>query len=526
MNRKFPRGIWLFSKHELLNYFGFMFGQASLQALNVFLTLRFIAVQKNVQNGEVISNWKNFLFLGIAVAIVSAVIQIFKKLYELKISMYLRFNLFRRYRKMFQTYEKPIKLKCDFLLNIISSIDNIIILVFNAFLAIKTTEMIAFNTKITICALILLLLSILLGICRGIKRATISDENNAITQKEGNLVKFQTFSKTFLENALTVLRIETNARTRDEIKSTILSLLPTIFKAILVVVCINGFVNTLAEGEVYSNYYIVLTAFGTILTISSQISSILENIFACIKISKNEEIKELNAFEKKEKTVKEKAKKEIVNKNLTSATIFTNFTADIATHSGIKFYKLLNDLHIKIGQNIMLVGKKGTGKTRLLQLLESLYEDRIMIYNDRTTVFQKFFDNFKSNIGWNYEQIQQLAKGLKLYRLLIPEEELKRLDLKNLNTGDMHLMAALVMLYYAINIPDYARIIILDELLANIDQENAQEILEFVVKTCEEINATIIFVGHSQQEMIKPYCSSLWTITDSENAILVEETLL
>ena len=146
-----------------------------------------------------------------------------------------------------------------------------------------------------------------------------------------------------------------------------------------------------------------------------------------------------------------------------------------------------------------------------------------MIYNDRTTVFSKFYDNFKSDIGWNYELIQKLAKGLKLQRLLMPEANLKALDLRSINTGDMHLLSALVMLYYATSKPEQARIIIMDELLANIDKENAKEILQFIVNICKSIGSTIIFVGHSQQSMIETYCKTKWLMTTNDTKVFIKE---
>ena len=519
--RKHQR-FWFLTNKELLNYFIFRLIEVVLLTLNITINLNFIRVQKLVQNGDVQSNWKTFIFLGLAYSFLTAIIAIFQKFYGMKMSMYLRFNLFRRYRKQFQINEKAVKLKGDLVNDIFGSIDIVIRMLFNLILVFKTTRMVQFTTSAKICSFILLGFTILFGILRGIKRAQISEISSTIQQKEGDLTKFYTFSRNFLENALYVLRIEHNSRIRANIFTGILSQLPSVIKEIMIAISIYGLVNTLAEGVVYSNSYIIMTAFGVVLSIAEGLSDMLENIFGCIRVSRNAQVKELNAFESKEKVVISEAKK-CITTTKKSVTISKNFTADLITPDGIKHYYLRHPLHITIGDNILLVGQKGTGKTRFLQLLESSDEDKVMIYNDRTTVFSKFYDNFKSEYGWNYGLIIELARGLKLDRFVLPESELKKLDMRSINTGDMHLLAALIMLYYAICNPKQARIIIMDELLANVDKQNAEEILEFVVNKCREIKATIIFVGHSQQELIKRHCKTKWTMTPAEGVVHIAE---
>ncbi|MBR1540619.1 MAG: hypothetical protein IJ629_05630 [Clostridia bacterium] len=514
--------FWFLTNQEMVSYLLFRLIEIVLLTINTTLYLHFLRIQKLVQSGQVIQNWNRFIFISIALAFITAIVGIFQKFYGMKMTMFLRFNLFRRYRKFFQVYEKAIKLKGDLVGDIFGCIDLAIRLSFNLFLVFKTTSMVEFSKQTTACAIILLILATIFGVLRGFKRAEIAQVDGTIRKKEGDLTKFYTFSRNFLENALYVLRIESDSRTRANVITEILTKLPTVVKEIMIAISVYGLVSTLAEGVVYSNAYIVMTAFGVVLSIAESLSSILENIFGCIKISLDSDVKELNAFENKEKHVLSKAKK-CVTANNKSVTIASNFTADLSTPAGVKYYFLRQNLHINIGENILLIGQKGTGKTRFLQLLESMDEGKVMIYNDRTTVFSKFYDNFKSDIGWNYELIQELAKGLKLYRFLLPEDELKKLDMRSINTGDLHLLAALIMLYYAISKPTEARVIIMDELLANVDKQNAEEILKFVVDKGKEINATIIFVGHSQQDMIEKYCTTKWQMTSNEATVFIEE---
>lgn len=514
--------FWFLNNKELRNYFIFKIIEIFLLVLNFHLNIGFLETQKLVQSGKVFQNWKAFIFIGFSFAITTAIITIFEKYYGLKMNTYLRFNIFRRYRKQFQTHEKAVFLKSELVTYSFGCVDKIIAIGFNIALVVKTTQMVEFSQATIILAIVLLVITILLGIWRGIKRAKISEIDSAIRQKEGDLTKFYTFSRNFLENALYVLKLEHNAKIRMNVFTGILTQLPTITKELIVVISIYGLVNTLAEGVVYSNSYIIMTAFGVVLSIASGLGDIFENIFGCIKICKNPLVKELNAFEAKEKIVISEAQK-CISASTKLVTISNKLTADLLTSTGVKHYYLRKQLHVNIGSNILLVGQKGTGKTRFLQLLENINEEKVMIYNDRTTVFSKFYDNFKSPFGWNYSLIQELAKGLKLHRFLLPETQLKKLDLRSINTGDIHLLAALIMLYYAIIDPNRARVIIMDELLANVDKQNAEEILNFVVSKGKDINATIIFVGHSQQEMIQKHCKTRWTMTTDEAVVYIDE---
>lgn len=524
---KSQKKFWLLSNSEFADYIKMLFVIVLLHIINIATTLKYLEVQKAVQNGDVISNWSIFLWLTVILSVLTLLIKTYSKYYGMQMSKYLRFNGFRKYRKVFQIYEKGVRLEIELIGNLFGCFDKTIIALLNVYLAIKTAEMINLSGSALVAAVILLISGVFFGIARGKIRADIGDLDSVIFAKEGDLTKFYTFCRDFLENALVVLGIEHDAKIRMNIKTEILTFLPTLMRSVSILICTYGFVGALAENQVYSTAYIIMTAFTTLLTIAEYISDIVGNVKACIDINNKPELQTLRNFIKKEDLVLKEAKKNFtVTSDKKCLTIKKDFTADLNGIDKIRYYILNQDLHLTIGENILLIGQKGTGKTRLLQILESVFENQIMIYNDHTTVFKKFYDNFKSDVGWNYELIQRIAKGLKLKRLQLPEDTLKKLDLYNMNTGDMHLMSAMVMLYYAISKPEIARILIFDELLANVDKGNSKQILEFINEIGKEINCSIIFVGHSQQDEIAKYCNQKWTLKLAEDKVIVDSKVL
>ena len=147
--------FWFLTNKELKSYMLFRLAEILLLAVSVTVYLRFLQVQKLVQSGQVLGNWKSFIFLGLGLALVTAVVHVFQKFYGMKMDMYLRFNLFRRYRKMFQVYEKAIKVKGDLVGDIFACIDLFIRLAFNTFLIVKTADMVEFSGPTTTCAILL-----------------------------------------------------------------------------------------------------------------------------------------------------------------------------------------------------------------------------------------------------------------------------------------------------------------------------------------------------------------------------------
>ena len=138
-----------------------------------------------------------------------------------------------------------------------------------------------------------------------------------------------------------------------------------------------------------------------------------------------------------------------------------------------------------------------------------------MIYNDSSKIFNRFYDNFKTEYGFDGNLIRKLAAGLKLQRFVhLTDEELQKLQITNINTGDKHLCVALVMLYFAIKAPETARIIVFDELLANVIEFGGyEEILDNLSIFIEDIvlkekdvvieeKLTIVDIAHKMYSLI------------------------
>jgi energy-coupling factor transporter ATP-binding protein EcfA2 len=362
------------------------------------------------------------------------------------------------------------------------------------------------------------------SVIRGRCESRSKIQSTVIQEKKNDLTKFDSYSTNALYDALYVLDIEYKGVTKLSTRKVFFENLPRFLKQMLYVILVWGFVKTMASGDVYSESYLILTAYGTILGIAEEIGKIFEKTIEISQMRKDSSVKAVNDFERKEKELLEK------NRGTVSLTeegleISTDFAVDVKGATGkTRYYKLLDKLYIPKGKHVIFSGEKEVGKTRFLTFLETLYPFEMMIYNDNSKIFNQFYDNFKTAHKFDGELIRELAKGLRLKRFMeLSDEELKKMQITNINTGDKHLCVALVMLYFAIKDPDTAKIIIFDELLANVDEENSKKILAFIMQKVEEIGSTVIFVGHSQQTLIQQYCSSQIKLVIDGEAIVVTQ---
>ncbi|WP_033160783.1 ATP-binding cassette domain-containing protein [[Mycoplasma] collis] len=169
---------------------------------------------------------------------------------------------------------------------------------------------------------------------------------------------------------------------------------------------------------------------------------------------------------------------------------------NIFTNLNLKFEK---------GKKYAIVGKSGSGKSTLFKLLTSKinnYEGDIFISDTnikninnlnlrkKITIFENksyiFETNLKENISLFDDNINdaELEKSVELSN--ISNNILETNDLSQLSTGEKQRVNIARIFYLKKNF------LLLDEVLANLDEKNADEILKNLLNT----NSTILYISH------------------------------
>ena len=490
------------------------------------MNLRFLAAQQAVQNGNM-EMWEGYLGSLLVLSVFNVGSVVYMTHFYNTLSRYLQFNLFRRYQGCFKVYEKGVLMKYHILYAKLSLPIAMISASLGIFTIVKTMEMITFDVRNVIVGSLLLVIAMICGVLRGKSESSKKVIDTVIQEKKNDIIKFESFSYSALYSALFVLDLEYRAAARQSLKKVFFQNLPRFLKQMLYVFLVWGLVDTLATGDVYSESYLILTAYGTILGIAEEIGNMVEKTIEIFNLQKDLEVKKVDVFESKEYQLLEE-NKENVRLSDKGLEIFKEFRVDVMSAMGkVRFYKVPESIFVSQGTHAILTGQKEVGKTRFLTFLKNLFPYSIMIYNDSSKIFNRFYDNFKTEYGFDGDLIRKLAAGLKLQRFVhLTDEELQKLQITNINTGDKHLCVALVMLYFAIKAPETARIIVFDELLANVDKGNSEEIISFIMQIVEEIGSTVIFVGHSQQNLIRTYCQSEMSLKGGDEHIVITQKII
>ena len=526
LKSKNRRICWFFTNRQLVKIVALFVLGIFAQVGNVAINLKFLAAQQAVQNGNM-EMWEGYLVSLLVLSVFNVGSVVYMTHFFNTLSRYLQFNLFDKYQACFKVYEKGVMMKYHIIFAELSLLMAIITAMFGIFTIVKTMEMVTFNIQNVIVGIALLVVAMICGVIRGKCESARKKIDTSIQEKKNDIVKFEAISAFNLNSSLYVLDWEYRASAWQSLKKVFFQHLPRFLKQSLYVVLVWGLVDTLASGQVYSESYLILTAYGTILGIAEELGNIIEKTIEISQLQRDIEVKKVDVFEAKEKELLEKNRAN-VRKSEKGFEIFKEFCVDVKSALGnVRHYKLLEEVFIPQGKHIILLGEKEVGKTRFLTFLKNLFPECVMIYNDASKVFNQWYDNFKNPNGFDCNLIRELAEGLKLYRFVnLSDEELKSLQITNINTGDKHLCVALVMLYNAIKNPSLARLLVFDELLANIDAANSKEIMAFIMGKVNEIGSSVIFVGHSQQELIKSYCHSKLTLERNEEYILVKQEFL
>ena len=187
------------------------------------------------------------------------------------------------------------------------------------------------------------------------------------------------------------------------------------------------------------------------------------------------------------------------------------------SYDGRKYFDF-PDINLDIGENLLIIGNSGIGKTTLLHLLAGILKPESGSINISGTDISKFsdteLDKFRGdNIGIVFQKphfISSLTinENLKLAQYLSPskisgdaKKILESLNIKDkyqqkpnqLSEGEKQRASIALAL---INSPS---LILADEPTGNLDFQTAQEVFELMLKLNQDLNTSFIIVTHNQE---------------------------
>jgi len=181
------------------------------------------------------------------------------------------------------------------------------------------------------------------------------------------------------------------------------------------------------------------------------------------------------------------------------------------TASTITLFENL-DLSINQGQSYAITGPSGTGKSSLLMLLSGLEKPTSGQGNFINKNHCSPLDKLRSEIGFIFQQFHLLPELTALHNIALPlklrgdkdaikkaEEWLEKIGLSDranhkpsqLSGGEQQRIAIARALVFN------PKFIFADEPTGNLDQYNANEISDILFTCCQENNAGLVIVTHS-----------------------------
>ena len=478
-----------------------------VQIVNVKTKLNFLGVQKEIQEGDS-SKWKAYLIFLLILELFSLAENVHQKFYKSKIKQYVQNNILNYYQSYGRGHERGIVL----LMNIITEELLMPLCLFEVLIGLynirKNIEMITniLNFQNILIAIVIFSVAMLCGACRG-KVDCVKEELEAKNSVEKNdLLKFSVFSKFYLETMLKVMNHEYGTISKLVAKREFLKYFPNLIKQILYVILVWGLVDTVSGTSLYSESYLILTVYGTVLNVSELLGRIVSKLTEIIKMSKNSCVRELISREaiKNARLIRNKS---AVRFESDQICITPNFNLSISVAEKKLDFLIEKEIVIHNQEHVFINGAKKSGKTRFFNTILEMFPEYTIMYHTNGKIFYEFINNFPTNENLDVILIKELATGLKLQDFEnISKEKFLQLQIKEINTADKNLLSILLILYYAEKRPSSAKLIILDELFANIDRNNAEEILDFIMYKIKKIGATVFFAGHNQQDIIKKYC--------------------
>ena len=492
------------------------------------INYRYVVVQKEVQTGAVSENWHTYMILAGTIILVSVILRVIKVFFTMWVEKIQKVNFFKAYNGVIQEDGrlqgalKELTVASAKVYCVIETIETII----NSAYVVLLMGVVSLSIPEYIGAIGILLCGITLGLYRGklqAKTDLLGAETQSLQQKLSN---FFMISSNVLDERLNEIEGNYWRRIRLQCIKNAIQVLPDVVKVIAYIALFYNITSTgMAEGEIYPYTFVVLTAYGYIVALASNISNLLEYASKIILYKNDIELQELKEdMKKRDKEIKDNAKTVIANEE--GIVVKEEFTAGLTRPNGEEVsYKIPENLLLEKGKMIILEGENGTGKSRFCKLFKEIIPNAIS-YDVKTSIVETYHENFKrgkSKIDFNL--IKYLAEGLALERVPKNKKEFLELKCSQINSADRQMLVALQILYFVIKEHEEGKtkLIILDEIFGNLSFERTQKVLPFIVNELAKIGACTIVVSHSHKEEVKKYASAIWQMINKENEVLIEE---
>lgn len=486
---------------------------------------KYVVIQKQIQSGIVMSNWQDYMELGINTILISLILVLVKVFLTMWIEMIQKVNFHHFYNGVlqeegkFQAALKDLLLASAKVFSLVEFIETII----NSFYVVILMGIVSMSVPQYIGMASILFSGIGLGLLRGKLQAMTDFLNASVQALQQKLSTNFMISSNVLGERLNDVKSNYWRRIFLQVIKNGIQKMPEVVKVMVFVTLFYNIITTgMPENEIYPYTYVIMTAYGYTVILAANISNLLEYLFKMITYKQDPELQEIQAEMKK--------RNEEISKNQNSLccnedgiTIKRTFRANLIRPNGEEaFFDVPNDLSIRKGTLILLEGENGTGKSRFCKLIKAIKTDTYS-YDSKTGITDCYHENFiREGHNIDFNLIKYLAEGLGIERIPKTKDSFLKLTCFSINSADRQMLILLQILYFAIKEQNSQKLIILDEIFANLSLERTQKVLPFLVSELAKIDACTIVVSHSHKEEVKKFITHVWVMKNESNKVVIK----